>query len=89
LKGLSKPWCQFSKVERIGQVGDFQLIHAGLEDVGQTAFVDEDRYLRFTHRQLGAVFDLVAVALEAMDHGVVAVVGPFDDIDELTNDFVP
>ena len=54
------------------------------EDVGELALVDEDRGLPLAHGQLGAVLDLVAVALEAPDHRVAGVVGPFDDVDELS-----
>ena len=52
----------FCVVERVG---------AGLEDVGELAFVDEDRHLALAHHELGAVLDLVLVALEAVGQRVV------------------
>ena len=58
-------------------------VETGGEDVGQLPLVDEDRGLAFAHGQLGAVLDLVALALEAPDHRVAGVVGPVDDVDEL------
>ena len=71
------------------QVGGFQRVHAGLEYVGHPAFVDEHRHLTFADRQLRTIFDLVAVTLEAPEHGVRTVVGPLDDIDEFADDFIP
>ncbi len=49
----------------------------------------EDRRLPFADGQFGAVFDLIAMTLKPPDHGIAAVVRPFDDIDELTGEFVP
>ena len=61
----------------------------GSKDVGDLALVDEDGRLALAHGQLGAVFDLVAMALEAVDQRVRArIVEPFDDIDELAEDLV-
>ena len=75
-----------------GENGDVlgdERVGAGGEDVGEFALVDKDGGLAFAHDEFGAVFDLVAVALEAVDEGVVGVVEPLDDVDELPFEFVP
>jgi hypothetical protein len=66
-----------------------QLVHAGAEDVGDLAFVDEHRHLRFAHRQAGAVLDFHFSHGKAPGHGLATVVlGPLDDVDELFLDEV-
>lgn len=62
---------------------------AGRIDVGELALVDERRHLPFAHHQLGAVFDLVVVALEAIHQRIVAVVEPFDDVDQFGGELFP
>ena len=62
----------------------FQHVHAGQEHIRQLAFMDEHRRLPFAHRQLGAVFDRMALTLEPPDHRVARVVGPVDDVDQFT-----
>lgn len=64
-------------------------VGAGREDIGEFALVDEDSGLAFADNELGAIFDLVAVAFEAVNERVVGVVEPFDDVDELSLKFVP
>src|SRR5207245_8935336 len=68
------------------EVLGLQGVEAGAEDVGEPALVDEDRDLALPDRQPGAHLDLVLVPRKAPDHGVPAVVGPFDDVDELALD---
>ena len=58
------------------QVVGLELVEPGAEGVGELALVHEDRRLALAHRQLGAVLDRVALALEAPDDGVAGVVGP-------------
>jgi hypothetical protein len=71
------------------QVGQYrqglrgQLVHAGAEDVGHRAFIDEHRHLRFAHRQAGAVLDFHFGHGKAPGHGVAVILGPLDDVDEL------
>jgi hypothetical protein len=60
-----------------------QLVHAGAEDVGHLAFVDEDRHLALAHGERGAVLDLVAGHRVAPGQRAVAVLGPLQDVDEL------
>ena len=60
-----------------------QLVKSRAEHIGQLAFVDKHRHLALAHRQFGAVFDLMALALEPPNHGVTAVIGPSDHINEL------
>ncbi len=62
----------------------FQHIQTRCEHIGKLAFVDENSGLPFTHGQLGAVFNLVGFAFKPPNHCVVGVVGPVDDVDELT-----
>jgi hypothetical protein len=49
-----------------------ELVHAGAEDVGHLAFVDEHRHLALAHGERGAVLDLVAGHREAPGQRAVA-----------------
>jgi len=53
-----------------------------LEHIGDLALVDEDGQLTGPHDQLGAVFDLVVVARKTPGKRVLAVIYPFNDVDE-------
>ena len=66
-----------------------QCVHAGLVNVGQLAFVDEDRHLTFTHGEFGTVLDFVIHPLETVHQRVVRIVEPFDDINQFTSQFFP
>jgi hypothetical protein len=72
-----------------GQVLRRQRVGARRKDVGQLPFVDKDAGLALADNQFRVVFDLVAVAFEAVDERVVRVVEPLDDIDELALYFIP
>ena len=67
----------------------FQGVHAGLEHVCKLTFVHKDGHLRLANGELGAVLDLVVVALEPVHHRVRGVVSPLDNVDELALDLVP
>src|SRR5262245_24457009 len=77
------------KCREYRKVMSFQREHAGLKNIGNTAFIDKNRRLPFPHRQLCAVFDLIVIALESIHHRVVGIVRPLNDIDKLATHFVP
>ena len=60
----------------------FKHIEPRREDIRQLALMYKNCSLTFAHRQLGAVFDLMGLAFKPPDHGVAAVIGPVNDIDE-------
>ena len=60
-----------------------QRVEAGAEDVGDAAFVDERRHLRFANGQLAAVLDLHVLHGIAVGEDAVLRFGPLDDVDEL------
>ena len=72
-----------------GKVLGLERVHAGLEDVGDLALVHEDGRLAFAHGELGAVLDLVVVALEPVHDRVIGVVDPLHDVDKFATHFVP
>ena len=61
---------------------------ARTEDIGNLALMDEDGRLSWADDQLGTPFDLVAVAREAPHQRMLAIVDPFDDIDQLGSQFL-
>ena len=61
-------------------------IETGGEDIRQLPLMHKDRRLPLAHRQLGAVFDLMAFTLKPPDHRVAGVVGPVNDVDELARE---
>mmetsp|Transcript_95 Transcript_95/g.249 ORF Transcript_95/g.249 Transcript_95/m.249 type:complete len:436 (-) Transcript_95:807-2114(-) len=63
-------------------------IETGGKDVSQLALVDEHRCLPLADRELGPIFDLVALALKAPDHSITAVVHPVDNVDEFAGEEV-
>jgi hypothetical protein len=65
-----------------------QLVHAGAEDIGDRAFVDEHRHLRFAHGQAGAVLDFHFRHRETPGQRAVGILGPLQDVDELFLDEV-
>ena len=60
-----------------------QRVQAGAERIGDLAFVDEERHLRFAHRELPAVLDLHVLHGIPIGEHAVAVLRPLDDVDEL------
>ena len=65
-----------------------QGVQAGLEDVGDVAFVDEHRGLPRANGELRAILDLVLVAWKAPHHGVGAILVPLDDVNEFALELV-
>ena len=65
-----------------------EFVTAGVEDVGDLSFVDEDRLLPRPHDQLGVVLDLVVVSGEFPDQYLWFLVVPLDDIDQLALELV-
>jgi len=72
-----------------GQVLRLERVRPRQEHVRQLALVHEDGRLPLADHELGPVLDFVLVALEPVDHGVVADIQPFDDIHQLAAKFVP
>ena len=62
----------------------FKHIQAGGEHIGQLAFVYKHSRLPFADCQLGTVLDFVIVPFEPPDHRVAGVIGPVNNVDELT-----
>ena len=60
-----------------------QRVEAGREDVGNAAFIDEDRHLRIANRELAAVLDFHVLHGITVGQDSVFRFGPLDDIDEL------
>ena len=58
------------------------------EDIGDLTLMDEDRGLTRPDNELCAVFDLISISRKAPDQSVLAVVDPFDDIDQFCSQFV-
>jgi hypothetical protein len=63
-----------------------QLVGAGAEHVGDLAFVDEHRHLRFAHHQLAAVLDLLVGHRIAPCQHAVGVLVPLQYVDKLLLD---
>ena len=61
---------------------------AGSEDVGDLTLMDEDRRLSRSNDLLGSVFDLISISRIAPNQRVLAVVDPFDDINEFCAELV-
>ena len=56
---------------------------SGAEGVGELALVDEGGFLALPHHQLGAVLDLLVAHRETPGQGIVGIIQPLDDLDEL------
>ena len=71
------------QVSKNGQRLRRQLVHAGAENVGHGAFVDEHRHLRVAHRQAGTILDFHFLHRETPGQRAVALLGPLQDVDKL------
>jgi len=72
-----------------GQVLGLKFVSARLEGIGDRTLGDKDRHLRLSNRELRSILDLIAVSLKAINHRVLGVVQPLDDVDEFAADLVP
>ena len=79
LKGLVPVHQVGENRQRVGA----QRVEAGAEDVGDSAFVDEDRHLRIADGELAAVLNFHVFHGIAVGENAVFRFGPLDDIDEL------
>jgi hypothetical protein len=89
--GLERGFEQLVPVLQVGENRQGlrrQLVHAGREDVGDRAFVDEQRQLRIAHGQAGAVLDFHFRHGKAPGQRAVAGLRPLQDVDELFLDEV-
>ncbi len=66
----------------------FEHVKAGGKNIRQLPLMHKNRCLAFAYRQLGAVFDLMALAFEPPDHRVAGVVHPMDHVDEFAREEV-
>ena len=72
-----------AKIRQDREVLGRQLVAARREEVRRLPLVDEERRLVLANRQLRVHLDLLVVDGEPVDHRVVRVVEPRDDLDEL------
>ena len=63
-------------------------MQAGLENIGNLSLIDKDGGLTLTDGQPGPHLDFIVVSFKPVDHRVVRVVGPLDDINKFTADFI-
>ena len=61
----------------------FSVYRPGCEDVGDSAFVHEDRHLRIANRELAAILNLAILHGIAVGKDAVLGFDPLDDINEL------
>ena len=66
-----------------------QLISTRWKNISELAFMKKYSHLTFSNDELGAVLDFIAIPGKFPNDGIVGVINPFDDVDELTDDFVP
>jgi hypothetical protein len=71
-----------------GDVLGLEAVATGLEDVRNLAVADQQRRLSGSNDQCCAVLDLIVKTRKALDHGVLAVVHPLDNVYEFCPQFV-
>ena len=87
-KGTVEPILPTLQRGQNGQVACAQLIPTGTENVCKLSFIDKDSHLALTHGKLSPHHDLFTVHVILVDDRIFCVVGPFNNIDQLTLDYI-